>query len=67
VNWTYSDGTKITNSWNATLSGNNPYTASNLGWNGTIQAGQSVEIGFQGNKGSSTTAQIPVVNGAVCN
>lgn len=67
VNWSYSDGTRITNSWNANLSGNNPYTASNLNWNGSIPAGQSVEIGFQGNKGSNAAAQIPVVSGAVCN
>ena len=67
VNWSYSDGSRITNSWNAVFSGNNPYSASNLNWNGTIQPGQSVEIGFQGNKGSSATAQVPVVNGNVCN
>lgn len=67
VNWSYSDGSRITNSWNAVFSGNNPYSASNLNWNGTIPPGQSVEIGFQGNKGSSATAQVPVVNGNVCN
>ena len=65
VNWTYSDGSKITSSWNANVSGNNPYAASNLGWNGTIQPGQAIEFGFQGTKGSSN-AQLPVVTGSVC-
>src|SRR5690606_23626709 len=30
VSWSYSDGSRITNSWNANLSGSNPYSASNL-------------------------------------
>lgn len=67
VNWTYTDGTKLTNSWNATVTGSSPYSATNLNWNNLIQPGQSVEIGIQGNKGTSTTAQIPVITGAVCN
>jgi hypothetical protein len=67
VNWSYSDGSKITNSWNATLTGTNPYNATNLNWNGTIQPGQSVEMGVQGTKGSSANAQVPVVTGAACN
>ncbi|MFC3116632.1 glycoside hydrolase family 9 protein [Cellvibrio fontiphilus] len=67
VNWSYSDGTRITNSWNGVFSGNNPYSVSNLGWNGTIQPGQSVEVGFQGTKGTSGSAQIPRVTGSVCN
>lgn len=47
--WQYSGANRITSSWNANFSGSNPYTATNLGWNGSIGAGQSVEIGFQGN------------------
>ncbi|MFC3114628.1 rhamnogalacturonan lyase family protein [Cellvibrio fontiphilus] len=65
VNWTYSGTTRITNSWNATLSGNNPYSATPAGWNNQIQPGQSVEFGFQGTH--SGTAEIPAVTGAVCN
>jgi mannan endo-1,4-beta-mannosidase len=49
ASWSYSGNNRITSSWNATLSGSNPYTASNLGWNGNIGAGQTVEFGFQGN------------------
>jgi endoglucanase len=66
VSWSYSDGSRITNSWNANLSGSNPYNASNLGWNGTIQPGQTAEFGFQGTKGASA-ATVPVVSGTPCN
>lgn len=66
VSWSYSDGSRVTNSWNANLSGSNPYNASNLGWNGTIQPGQTAEFGFQGTKGASA-ATVPVVSGTPCN
>ncbi len=66
VNWAYSDGSKITSSWNTTLTGTNPYSATNISWNGSIQSGQFVEIGFQVNKGSSLTPQIPMITGSVC-
>lgn len=65
INWAYTDGTRVTNSWNANLSGSNPYSASNLGWNGTIRPGQSIEFGVQGNKGGAS-AQIPVISGSIC-
>ncbi len=65
VNWQYSDGSKVTNLWNATLSGSNPYTAKNLSWNSTIQPGQTVEFGFQGTK-SAAVASTPVVTGSIC-
>ncbi|ACE84076.1 cellulase family glycosylhydrolase [Cellvibrio japonicus] len=66
LSWSYSDGSRVTNSWNANVSGNNPYTASNLGWNGSIQPGQAVEFGFQGTKNNSAAA-IPTLSGNVCN
>ena len=44
VSWQY-NANRVTSSWNANLSGSNPYTATNLGWNGTIQPGQTVEFG----------------------
>jgi len=65
VSWSYSDGARITSSWNGTLSGNNPYSASGLNWNNTIQPGQTAEIGFQGTKGNSA-AQTPTVTGSIC-
>ncbi|HTF96656.1 MAG TPA: cellulose binding domain-containing protein [Cellvibrio sp.] len=64
VNWTYAGSTRLSGSWNATVSGSNPYSASNLSWNGSIQPGQTVEFGFQG---THSTAEIPVVTGSVCN
>lgn len=65
VNWQYTDGSTITNLWNATLSGANPYTATNLNWNTNIQPGQTVEFGFQGNK-PNAAASIPTVTGGIC-
>ena len=65
VNWQYADGSKITNLWNASLTGGNPYNAKNLSWNSTIQPGQTVEFGFQGSKAAGN-ASVPVVTGSVC-
>jgi len=66
VNWSYTDGSVVTSSWNATLTGSNPYSASNISWNGTIQPGQTVEFGLQGTK-TAATASVPVVTGSACN
>ncbi|HTF94858.1 MAG TPA: cellulose-binding domain-containing protein [Cellvibrio sp.] len=66
ISWTYSDSTRITNSWNATVTGSNPYAATNVDWNKVIQPGQTIEFGFQGTKAAGTTA-IPVITGGACN
>lgn len=65
VAWQYGAGDRITSSWNATVTGANPYAATNLNWNGAIGVGQTVEFGFQGTKGGST-AEKPVVTGSIC-
>jgi endo-1,4-beta-xylanase len=65
VGWRYTTNS-VTNLWNATLSGSNPYSAVALDWNKTIQPGQSISFGFQGNKNNSAVAEVPVVTGAVC-
>jgi polyisoprenoid-binding protein YceI len=65
INWQYSGDNRITSSFNTTLTGSNPYTATNLSWNGALQPNQSVEFGFQGTKGAAAP-QIPTVNGTVC-
>lgn len=65
VNWEYTDGAVITGSWNASLAGNNPYTASNVSWNATIAPGQTVEFGFQGAKNGGSV-QVSDVTGSVC-
>jgi len=65
VSWTYAGSTRLSGTWNATVTGSNPYSASGAGWNNSIQPGQSVEFGFQGTH--SGTAEIPVVTGSACN
>ena len=64
LSWKYNKDS-ISGSWNAMLSGSNPYTATNLSWNATVNPGQTIEFGLQGNKGSSA-AEKPIVSGAVC-
>jgi endoglucanase len=65
VGWQYT-ANRITNSWNATITGNSPYSATNLSWNSAIQPGQTIEFGFQGNKNNGLAAEVPTVTGAVC-
>ena len=67
VSWSYTDGSSRIGGWNANFSGSNPYSASNVGWNGQINPGQTAEFGIQGNKGvQNTPAAKPTVTGAVC-
>ncbi|WP_049765454.1 endo-1,4-beta-xylanase [Cellvibrio japonicus] len=64
VNWQYATN-RLSSSWNANVSGSNPYSASNLSWNGNIQPGQSVSFGFQVNKNGGS-AERPSVGGSIC-
>lgn len=66
VSWQYSVN-RMSNGWNANYSGSNPYTASNMTWNGSIAVGQSVTFGLQGVKNNSLAAEVPAVTGAACN
>jgi glucuronoarabinoxylan endo-1,4-beta-xylanase len=66
VSWNYSDSTRVSSSWNANLIGSNPYSATGLSWNSSIQPGQTAEFGFQGTKNNGA-AQVPSVTGSVCN
>jgi len=66
VSWQYTDGSLVTSGWNSTMSGTNPYTATNLNWNGTIPPGQTVEFGIQGSKPNGVAASSPTVTGALC-
>ena len=61
VSWQES-GASVTNTWNATLSGSNPYTATALGWNANLAPNASASFGFQANG----TASAPKVNGSLC-
>ncbi len=64
-NWSVSwqeTGVTVTNAWNATLSGANPYTASSLNWNGALAPKASASFGFQ----ATGKAGTPKVNGVLC-
>ncbi len=65
VSWQYAGDNRITSAYDTTLTGTNPYTAKNAGWNGTIQPNASITFGFQGTKGAAA-AEIPVITGALC-
>ncbi|WP_084618047.1 glycoside hydrolase family 6 protein [Cellvibrio sp. OA-2007] len=64
VGWQYATN-RLTGSWNAQLSGSNPYSAKDMGWNGTLQPGQSTSFGFQVDKRGGV-AEIPNVTGSIC-
>jgi len=55
---------RISSSWNANVSGSNPYTASNLSWNAVIQPGQTVSFGVQVNNNGQV--EMPQLTGATC-
>lgn len=65
LNWQFNTN-RMTSGWNANLSGTNPYTATNLSWNGNIAVGQSVSFGFQVEKNGGN-AERPNLTGAACN
>lgn len=61
VSWQETNAS-VTNAWNATLGGSNPYTATALNWNATLAPGASASFGFQANG----TAGAPKVTGKLC-
>jgi len=66
VTWEYTDGSNIPQAWNANLVGQNPYTATDVGYNATIQPNSFITFGFNGNKSvQGSAAQIPELGG-VC-
>ena len=64
VNWQYASN-RMTSGWNANFSGANPYSATNMNWNASVAAGQSVSFGVQGEK-NGAAAERPIINGAAC-
>lgn len=64
VSWQFTKD-QISNSWNANLSGTNPYQASNMDWNGNLAPGQTASFGFQVNK-NGASAEHPQIAGALC-
>ncbi|WP_426102229.1 cellulose binding domain-containing protein [Massilia sp. TSP1-1-2] len=65
VNWSYADGSQVSGSWNAIVSGANPYRAGNQSYNRVIYPGQSVEFGLQGRM-PGARASAPLVTGEMC-
>lgn len=65
LSWQFTNN-RINSAWNTVLTGSNPYTASNVGWNGNLQPGQSATFGFQVDKNGGA-AETPVLNGSLCN
>lgn len=65
ISWRYNSD-RVTSSWNATVTGANPYSATNVSWNSTINPGQVIEFGVQGTKGGSA-AEKPAISGTACN
>jgi endo-1,4-beta-xylanase len=64
VNWQFANN-RMSGGWNANFSGSNPFSASNMSWNGSIAPGQSVSFGVQGTKNGGA-AERPTVTGAAC-
>jgi mannan endo-1,4-beta-mannosidase len=57
VTWTWPDGQRFTNTWNATISGaGDSVTARNMSYNGSLAAGASTTWGFTAARGSTNTA-----------
>ena len=58
VDWSYSDGSTITSSFNVVRTGSNPYNGSNVGFNATIPVGGSRSFGFSGRGGEGVLASL---------
>jgi xyloglucan-specific exo-beta-1,4-glucanase len=66
VNMSYSDGSKISTFWDSTVTGTGPYVASNVSYNASIPAGQSVQYGVTVTNGGAA-ASTPSLTGTLCN
>ncbi len=64
VSWSYTDGSTVPQTWNAELTGMNPYIAKSVSHNSTISANSSTTFGFNGSKGAQgASAEIPQLGG----
>ncbi|MEV6637428.1 cellulase family glycosylhydrolase [Actinoplanes sp. NPDC051470] len=59
VTWTWPDGQRLTNSWNAEVTGTDAITARNAAYNGSLPAGGSTTWGFTASRGSANRAPTP--------
>ncbi|WP_181901739.1 cellulose binding domain-containing protein [Thalassotalea euphylliae] len=64
VGLAFSQNETIGSAWNANLSGSNPYTLTNKGWNAKINPGDSKSFGFNGTKPNGSTVSQPSLSGA---
>lgn len=64
VAWQYANN-RVASSWNANVSGTNPYRAQGLSWNSSIGVGQSASFGIQGVK-NGANAERPTITGNAC-
>ncbi|REL29650.1 cellulose binding domain-containing protein [Thalassotalea euphylliae] len=65
VDLAFSQNETIGSAWNANLSGSNPYTLTNKGWNAKINSGDSKSFGFNGTKPNGSIVSQPTLGG-VC-
>ncbi|MES2822964.1 MAG: cellulase family glycosylhydrolase [Pseudomonadota bacterium] len=68
IGWQYAGGNRVLagSAYNVNLTGSNPYTATNISWNGNIPVGGVQDFGFQGTKTAGSGAEIPAITGAAC-
>ena len=68
VTWTYADGQRVTQAWNAQVTQSGAaVTALDAGWNKTIPAGGSAEFGFTGSSGTANGKPAAIsLNGKAC-
>ena len=59
VTWTWPNGQRFSNTWNAATSGTDAITARNMPYNGSLTAGASVTWGFTATRGATNTAPTP--------
>jgi mannan endo-1,4-beta-mannosidase len=59
VTWTWPNGQRFSNTWNAATSGTDAITARNVAYNGTLAAGASTQWGFTATRGATNTAPTP--------
>ena len=68
LGFSFANGQKVTQGWSADWSqSGTAVTAKNAAWNGTLGAGQTVDIGFNGSHtGTNNAPTAFTVNGAAC-
>jgi hypothetical protein len=68
LEWDFPSGTTVSSAWNVDWNqSGTTFTGTDIGWNGSIDSGQSREVfGFAGN-GSSATPDRFTLNGDTCN